>query len=114
MDNTSTALDRLEQAMADTAVAVRSGDFVAMADLAMATEAALEELGPEPDAARLSALREMAQRNAAGLEAAGRGVRSARRRLTEIATVRAGGKTYDNDGKTQKVGAPDGTLKARF
>ncbi|WP_127048464.1 hypothetical protein [Pseudorhodobacter sp. E13] len=114
MDKSTNALERLEQVMAETARAVRSGDFASMAELAMETEAALSDLGPETDAARLTALRDMAQRNAAGLEAAGRGVRSARRRLAEIATVRAGGKTYGYDGKTQKIGAPLGKLKARF
>ena len=107
-------MDRLEQAMTDIAQAVRIGNFSAMSVLAEQTEAALAELGPDTDASRLAALRDMAHRNAAGLEAAGRGVRSARRRLMEIAAVRAGGKTYDNAGNTQKIGASDGALKARF
>lgn len=114
MQSEAAPMDRLEQAMADIAQAVRTGNFAVMANLAAQTESALQALTPDVDASRLAALRDLAHRNAAGLEAAGRGVRAARRRVKEIAAVRTGGKTYDNAGNTQKIGGPDGAMKARF
>lgn len=114
MQSEGEPMDRLEQAMANIAQAVRTGNLISMAELAAQTESALAALGPDVDAARLTALRNLAQRNAVGLEAAGRGIRAARRRLKEIAAMQAGGKTYDNAGNTQKIGGPDGALKARY
>ena len=63
---------------------------------------------------RLKSLRAKALRNIIALEAAGRGVRAARRRLTEIIRARAGVQTYDIEGKTHKIGGPVGTLKTRL
>ncbi len=114
MHEEGSALERLELAMTETSRAIRCGDLTKMAGLAARTEAALAELQPETDAVRIVALRDLAQRNATGLEAAGRGVRAARRRLAEITAARSGGKTYDNAGNTQKIGTADGALKARF
>ncbi|QCO55318.1 hypothetical protein EOK75_05730 [Pseudorhodobacter turbinis] len=114
MTHTQSAIERLETTAKDTAAAIRAGDFVAMAELAQRAESALDDLDPQTDAARLTALRDLAGRNALALQAAAKGIRAARRRLLEVTTVRAGVQTYDNTGKTQKIGGPAGTLKARF
>ncbi|WP_022702336.1 hypothetical protein [Pseudorhodobacter ferrugineus] len=108
------AFDRLEAVVRETAAAIRTGNLAAMGDLAERTDAALAEIQGETDIGRIEALRALAHRNAIGLEAAGRGVRAARRRLTEIISARGGVKTYDNAGKTRKIGMPDGSLKTRL
>ncbi len=114
MEKNEGALERLEAVVVETAVALRHGNLGAMGDLAARTNAALVEIGPETDAGRLESLRAKALRNIIALEAAGRGVRAARRRLTEIVRARAGVQTYDNEGKTHKIGGPVGTLKTRL
>lgn len=114
MQKGESALDRLEKLVNDTSLAVRNGNLAVMGDLAAQTDAALSDLAGETDSARIAALRDVAQRNAIGLEAAGRGVRAARRRLAEIVAVRAGVQTYDNAGKTHKIGGPAGALKTRL
>ena len=114
MQKDESAFDRLEKVVRDTALAARTGNLAAMGELAARTDATLAELGGEVDSARLEALHDLAQRNAKALEAAGRGVRAARRRLAEIASVHAGVQTYDIDGRTKKIGGPTGSLKARL
>jgi hypothetical protein len=114
MQKSETALDRLEKIVAETLIAIRSGDLSAMGKLALRTDTALAELGEETDAIRLEALRALAGRNALALEAAGRGVRAARRRLAEISSAHSGVQTYDKIGKTKKIGGPCGSLKTRL
>jgi hypothetical protein len=107
-------MQTLENLVAATTTAIRSGHLSQMGDLAAKTEAALAELGPQDDNARLIALRETAARNVEALAAAARGVRAARRRLAEVTAIRKGVQTYDIAGNTQKIGGPDGAMKARF
>lgn len=114
MEKIESALDRLEAVVGETAAALRSGNLAVMGDLAKRTDAALAGIVGETDAVRIEALRTLAQRNVTALEAAGRGVRAARRRLTEIVSARGGVKTYDNAGKTQKIGVPSGSMKTRL
>jgi hypothetical protein len=114
MQQNETALDRLETLVLETAAAVRIGNLAIMGDLAHRTEAILAELEGDADVTRLEALRRLAERNALGLEAAGRGVRAARRRLAEISAVHKGLQTYDKIGKTKKIDVPAGTLKTRL
>ena len=84
MEKNEGALERLEAVVVETAVAVRHGNLGAMGDLAARTNAALAEISPEIDAGRLESLRAKALRNIIALEAAGRGIRAARRRLSEL------------------------------
>ena len=114
MQQSEGAIERLEVVVFETAKAIRVGDLAAMADLAERTESALADLDPQTDAKRLKALRDLAGRNALGLEAAVKGVRAARRRLAEVTSARDGVQTYDNAGNTQKIGGPTGEIKARF
>lgn len=114
MEKSESALDRLEAVVGETAVALRSGNLAVMGELAARTDAALAEIDSETDPVRIEALRALAQRNATALEAAGRGVRAARRRFADIVSARGGVKTYDNAGKTHKIGVPDGSMKARL
>jgi precorrin-6B methylase 2 len=114
MQKDELGIDRLEKVVKETAQAIRTGNLAIMGELASRTDAALAEIGSETDAARIEALLSSAQHNAVALEAAGRGVRAARRRLTEILSVRAGVQTYDNAGNTQKIGGPLGSFKTRL
>lgn len=108
------SLSQLEAIVAATTKAIRAGDLTAMAELAAQTEAAIANLAPQTDVDRISALRDLAARNAKGLEAAAKGVRAARRRLDEVISARSGTQTYDNVGKSQTIGGPNGAIKARL
>jgi hypothetical protein len=114
MQQSESAMDRLEQILTETAAAIRLGNLTVMGKLATETELALAEIGPETDAARFTALRDQAGRNAMALQAAAKGVRAARRRLTEVMSARAGVQTYDQEGNTRQIGGPAGSMKARF
>ena len=94
-DRLSAELDRLYQTL-------RSGKLEGLAAATQALEAELARLEPM-DAAGLDLLRQKAQRNAACLDAAARGVRAARRRLAEIRTIESGLGTYDDKGRRDEL-----------
>lgn len=104
----------LEAIVEATATAIRAGDLRAMGDLALQTEIALTSLEAQADPARLTKLRELAKRNAIGLEAATKGVRAARRRLADVMRASGGTQTYDVAGKTFKIGHPENAINARL
>jgi hypothetical protein len=90
-------LDRLHHAL-------RRGDLAALATLAEDIDGLCTAAGPvSPDDAAL--LRRAAERNAAALDAAARGVRAARQRLRDIRAARSGLRTYDRDGRGQTLAA---------
>ena len=92
--------------------ALRAGDFAGLPALTVAVEAL--ETGVLPrDPAILRALQRKLQRNEACLQASARGLRAARRRMTEIAAARAGLQTYGMGGQRQQIGPPPGTLAHR-
>ncbi|EEW26600.1 hypothetical protein [Rhodobacter ferrooxidans] len=66
------------------------------------------------DSAALERLRAKAARNATCLQAAARGLRAARRRISDIHAARAGLVTYDGRGKRNDVNLGDGSLTQRF
>ncbi len=78
--------------------AIRHGRLDVLQGASDRLTAAVADLGPE-DVARLERIRRKAARNEAGLLAAARGVRAARRRLAEIAAMDAGFLAYGPDGK---------------
>jgi hypothetical protein len=104
----------LEDVLMRTQQAIRTGDLAALAALATESDAAVAAIGTLTHVEQVKRLREMAGRNALCLQAAAQGVRSARRRLAEIAAARSGMQTYDGEGHTVKIGAAGGSLKARF
>lgn len=67
---------------------------------------------PPPDPQVLERLRTSARRNATLLQAAGRGVRSARRRLAELRRA-AVPQTYDARGQRNGLGPAAGTIERR-
>jgi hypothetical protein len=98
-------LDRIHQA-------VRKADFTAFAMLAAETERLLDGLGPGMTQAGLDRMRKKANRNAACLTAAARGLRAARRRLADVQTA---GQlvTYDIQGRRADV-SQDMPARHRF
>ena len=98
----SPAIDRLSAELDRVYQVLRSGKLEGLAAATQALEAELARLDPA-DAVGLDLLRHKAQRNAACLDAAARGVRAARRRLAEIRTIESGLGTYDDKGRRDEL-----------
>lgn len=77
--------------------AVVTGNYTQLSTLLPALSEAEKTIQPQ-DMAQLAALRAKAAQNAACLDAAISGVKSARRRMAEIAKAEAGLTTYDREG----------------
>ena len=93
--------------------ALRRGDYAALPALTAAMDEAAGTLEPmEPGAVR--ALQAKLERNAACLLAAARGLRSAKRRLAEIAQARTGLSTYGSTGTLTRIGGPDSRVAQLF
>lgn len=103
----------LEGLLDQTFAALMAADYAALDGLDSAIASALDQAGPPRDKAQLLRLQDKAARNALCLKAAGRGIRSAVRRLEEVRRAAAGLATYDGKGKRIQTGAP-GRLSARF
>lgn len=101
-------MTQLETLLDQTATALLAGDLAALARLAPEIEAALDA---PPDRASAERLQWKAQRNARLLEAASRGVKAARLRMTEI-TRGPTLTTYDARGRRAEL-APLGLTPAR-
>ena len=93
--------------------ALQQGAFVELATLTSRVERALAGFDPTRDGAELERLRAKAERNARCLLAAGRGLRSARARLKEIAVAGQGLPTSDRAGRRSGFGGT-GALGSRF
>ncbi len=93
--------------------ALRAGDFAGLPALTAAVEALPPDALPR-DAAAMRAVQRKLQRNDACLQATARGLRSARRRMTEIAAARAGLQTYTRSGTREQIASPSGTLAQRI
>lgn len=107
--NNHAALAVLDQMHA----AILKADFAALAELTPALETSLAKVEALKDRALLAQINAKAQRNAACLMAAGRGVRAAQRRLTELRNAGQGFSTYDGRGKRAQHGLPN-SLALRF
>ena len=94
--NAAFLLDRVYEAM------LRS-DYAALAGLAARLERELQSPSDKVTVAGLQLIHGKAERNAAVLLAAQRGIRSARRRLAEIRTTASGLVTYDRSGQRAEV-----------
>lgn len=77
---------------------ILQADYAAMDPLVAELELALVEIG-QPDQALLQQISRKAMRNAACLQAAGRGIRAALRRVAEVRQTASGLVTYDDTGK---------------
>lgn len=99
-------LDRAHQA-------VRAADFRALAQIEPLLDAAAEAFDPGRDAGLLERIRRKAERNAACLLAAQKGLKSAVRRLQDVRRAAAGLSTYDGKGKRSEALASGG-VERRF
>ncbi|MGQ0564907.1 MAG: hypothetical protein ACT4OK_07520 [Gemmobacter sp.] len=110
MTHDRTALEALLDAVH---AALRTADFASLPALTAAVGAAGSAMLPD-DPAALRLLQRKLQRNEACLQASARGLRAARRRMTEIAAARAGLQTYSRTGERQQIGAAQGALAQRL
>ncbi len=83
--------------------ALRRADYGALAGLTERLERELEAPSEKYTEARLAIIRRKAERNAACLLAAQRGIRAARRRLADIRSTATGLVTYDRSGHRAAV-----------
>jgi hypothetical protein len=102
-----------EQVLDQMHRAILSADFAALAPLTPALETALAFAETSRDRALLQRLSMKASRNAACLLAAGRGVRAAQRRFSELRDASIGFATYDGRGKRAQHALPT-RLTKRF
>lgn len=102
-----------EQVLDQMHNAILIADFPELGRLAPKLEAALQDAGQIKTPAALQSIQRKAERNAACLLAAGRGVRSALRRLAEVQGAGTALITYDGSGKRADHGAT-GQLTRRF
>ena len=91
--------DQLHQNLDAIRQSILTGDFAALAILTQSLEAALGRPKAALDRKTLIALQAKADRNAALLRAAQRGLRAAQRRISEIRGVSLGLSTYDASGQ---------------
>lgn len=91
----------LEQLLDQTRDALVAGNFAALADLAVRVEAAAATF-PRLDQPTARRLRTKADRNAKLLQAATRGIKAARQRLTDISAA-ATLSTYDARGRREVI-----------
>lgn len=101
--------DLLDRAQA----ALRRGAFDELPALSAAIEAELAVGMPRLAPGTAAGLRARAERNAQCLDAAGRGLRAAARRVAEIRAIRQGLATYGAGGRRQCLGTARGRLDTR-
>lgn len=102
-----------EQLLDQMHQAILIADFAALGLLAPQLDSALIGLAQPTNSAVLQRIVSKAERNAACLMAAGRGVRAALRRVAEVRGAGAGLITYDGSGKRADIGMT-GQLTRRF
>ncbi len=105
MQHPAVALNQLEQLLDDVQRAVMAGKLGDLAEMTTKIESLLPRLSGLVDPAVGRMIKAKAERNAACILASARGVRAARRRLTEVMAAKAGFSTYNNKG--HRAAAPD-------
>lgn len=103
----------IESLMDQMHQAILTADFPSLGALSPDLEAALETLPAQIDESTLGRLRNKAERNALGAQAAARGVRAAIRRLEDVKQNASGLVTYDEKGQ-RNTQAFEGGLSRRF
>lgn len=101
------ALDRVHDALL-------AAKFNELPKIVAETERLLAAFQAVPDKASAARLRHKANRNSQCLQAAARGLRSAQRRLVEMAGTTASLSTYTSRGQRSELGAGPGTLTQRL
>lgn len=109
-----TDLQHLEQALDRVHALLLAANFSELPKIVSETEGLLAGLAGLPDTAVAARLRAKATRNGQCLQAAARGLRSARRRLGEMAGNAASLSTYTSRGKRSEVGCAPGKMTQRL
>lgn len=102
-----------DQLLDEMALHARSANFAGLGALVPRIEAALAVVGQNSGPDALYRWQRKAEENARLLDAAGRGLRAARRRLDESRKAMRSLQTYDNKGVKSDV-MPDGLTAGRF
>ncbi len=106
--DTAKILRDLHALLSREAEVIRSAAFDRLAGLEIEKSALADRLvacDPGPSAAELTELQAVAARNGVLLEAASRGVASARQQLEEIRVTARGFSSYDRAGREEHIGA---------
>lgn len=111
---TSDADAGIEELLDRVHAALLAGDLTALAGQLAQLEGFSPEALREVGAAGLARLRAKADRNARCLEAAGRGLRAAQRRLAEIRAAGQGLQTYDGAGQRRTFAAAGQQIARRL
>lgn len=107
------AIAQLEQICGQEMTLIRAGRLDALGPL-VARKQALAETLADADPAALAQVQDLLDRNQMLLEAAIRGLRSARQRIAQIRGAGAGINSYDPNGQTRRIGASGMTVERRF
>lgn len=86
--------------------AILNADFARLSSLSVAVETSLAQASPIKDAQTLQKIQGRAERNAACLLAAGRGIRAAQRRIAELRDAKQGFSTYTKSGQRAQHDQP--------
>lgn len=111
---TAEAAAEVERLLDRVHAALMAGDLASLAAHVAALEALPTERLAGLGAAPLGRLRAKADRNARCLEAAGRGLRAAQRRLAEIRAAGQGLQTYDVQGQRRTLAGTGQQIARRF
>lgn len=83
--------------------ALRRSEYGALAGLAASLDREMQRPSEAMTEAKLAIIRRKADRNAACLDAAQRGIKAARRRMADIRATASGLVTYDRSGRRAEV-----------
>ena len=103
----------VERALDDVQECLQQGKLADLADPAEVIARLMPQMAGLSDLALAQRLRAKAVRNAACLAAATRGVRAARRRITDVTAAQNWLATYDVQGRRASVLPPDSVLQQR-
>lgn len=96
-------MTHLEQLLSSLRAHIVRAEFSAAAAVSSQIEATLDAMTARPDPPTLHRLKSMAERNNSLIEAARRGIRSARCRVEEVRSAASGIQTYDGGGKRRDI-----------
>ena len=109
-----TLIDEVERLLDDERAALVSGNLPAIEEIAARKAALADRLaGARVASETLAALKRRAEENAALLDAAARGLRTATRRLSEIRSANGPLRTYGQDGAERRLGLAKGSFEKR-
>ena len=109
-----TDAEQLEAALDQLYHAILAADFGELPKILAKTDRLTDQLAPLTDKAMAMRLRHKANRNSLCLQAAGRGLRAAQRRLLEMNSSGTQLSTYTSLGQRAEVATAPGTMAKRL